>query len=547
MIDFSLGVLGTTVSSDKVSTDGHEPSNLISTDLRLKRTGFMTEHFIKPPVNITFIFPCHISIHQVTAYPSIGQQQSLQFEIFAAAKPISKAMREGKKLDKVLNNPSSVRSETPPFFYNLAKMSVSNSAQMCFYNPNSNANVQHQSSNIPLPASFENKAVLRHSKKELLTACSHLCVRITQTRSGSTACLSNIAIWGVPSHSLSNVIRAQIQNKYNSIFSSSTKCGASASGNNGQTSDVKQLKSNPHSVDAQATNSQELDIPEDFVDPITCEVMAVPMLLPSGKNVDMGTLDRFFKSEASFGRKPRDPFTGVEFTDSCRPLPNGALKIRIDHYLLKHSQDAAVASVARTVGTAKSYTKKATGGKSCVSVSSLAPPAHKPRVGEDQPVMEMKRKSYVSSATPPSVIPKKKAKTECLPFPKGDHHTEHVSTSSNERSRKVFVSSPSSDLLESHESRLKDSLDSALQAMLGQISSSPSSSRTNSDMDAESNSCSLCQKPVTSSCVAYGTPCSHIVCRNCLTQALSKTIKCPSCGNTYLKADVIRVHNASTV
>lgn len=77
-------------------------------------------------------------------------------------------------------------------------------------------------------------------------------------------------------------------------------------------------------------------VPDDFLDPITQEVMVLPMLLPSGMSVDNSTLEEHQKREATWGRAPNDPFTGVPFTATSRPVPNPQLKSRIDHFLLKN-------------------------------------------------------------------------------------------------------------------------------------------------------------------------------------------------------------------
>jgi len=78
-----------------------------------------------------------------------------------------------------------------------------------------------------------------------------------------------------------------------------------------------------------------LSIPEEFLDQITQEVMLLPMLLPSGVSVDSSTLEEHQKREATWGRPPNDPFTGVPFTATSQPLPNPQLKSRIDHFVLQ--------------------------------------------------------------------------------------------------------------------------------------------------------------------------------------------------------------------
>lgn len=38
--------------------------------------------------------------------------------------------------------------------------------------------------------------------------------------------------------------------------------------------------------------ADSLEIPEDFLDPLTCDIMTIPLLLPSGHSIDAHTLER---------------------------------------------------------------------------------------------------------------------------------------------------------------------------------------------------------------------------------------------------------------
>ena len=51
--------------------------------------------------------------------------------------------------------------------------------------------------------------------------------------------------------------------------------------------------------------------PELFMDEITCELMVLPMLLPSGHYVDRSTLEKLQHTDNIYGRPPSDPFTGI--------------------------------------------------------------------------------------------------------------------------------------------------------------------------------------------------------------------------------------------
>ena len=61
----------------------------------------------------------------------------------------------------------------------------------------------------------------------------------------------------------------------------------------------------------------EREIPAEFLDKITYDVMHVPMLLPSGYCVDRSTLEKLSNSDALYGRPPTDPFTGIHIHRCC--------------------------------------------------------------------------------------------------------------------------------------------------------------------------------------------------------------------------------------
>ncbi|CAI8041454.1 RING finger protein 37 [Geodia barretti] len=65
----------------------------------------------------------------------------------------------------------------------------------------------------------------------------------------------------------------------------------------------------PNESGGRETNS--VSVPERFMDEITCEIMVLPMLLPSGHFVDRSTLDKLHTTDCVYGRPPSDPFTEV--------------------------------------------------------------------------------------------------------------------------------------------------------------------------------------------------------------------------------------------
>ena len=78
---------------------------------------------------------------------------------------------------------------------------------------------------------------------------------------------------------------------------------------------------------------QDIEIPDEFIDKITNEIMIDPILLPSGHSVDKTTLDKYLSEESNWCRPPSDPFTQLLFTSERQPKPNHILRQRIDQFL----------------------------------------------------------------------------------------------------------------------------------------------------------------------------------------------------------------------
>lgn len=95
---------------------------------------------------------------------------------------------------------------------------------------------------------------------------------------------------------------------------------------------------------------ESFQIPEDFLDAITHELLTMPYILPSGAVVDETTLEKHKKNEESYGRLPSDPFTGVYFTSDSQPKFDASLKMRLDEFKLRHSNEIDVKNSGRTIG-----------------------------------------------------------------------------------------------------------------------------------------------------------------------------------------------------
>ncbi|CAL1540601.1 unnamed protein product [Lymnaea stagnalis] len=555
LINFALHTVGTSVSSDKVNTDGYECTNLISENWHLRRKGFLAEHFLKPPVNITFRFPCNVYIHQIVLTPCVGQQQSSHLELLSASRPMSKNINA----KKFHNNETAV--STPPgssassshtnslstsvsplaISYPVSRLTVFTSEPVCFFNPKVGT---HFSNNYP-GDHCQNKVVMQHFKKDLLTASSHITIRILRTVSGSTAAVSNVDIWGMPSILVPATIKENIVKSYKEYINPICMKAPLSS--------THDLTNNEHSNKSLGTNGQVeekqrvCDIPEDFLDSITCEVMAIPMLLPCGKNVDMSTLDRYFNTEASYGRKPRDPFTGVEFSNANKPVPNGVLKARIDHFLMKNSNDKVIGSIPRTVAGAGNTLlgkRKLTGQKVNKGVSSLISDPITESLQANKGDEQKKEMPVINISN--TVLPS-------LDHTSIQRHHIQVNTTqtltkseSKRASQNDSIIPVTSADFSSHETQLKDSLNLALSAVRSSFSYS-SATDACSDVNVENDGCSLCQQILSDNkikIIKYQIPCGHLICRECLTaRSLESSLHCGLCNHSFEKRFAVRKHD----
>ena len=100
MIDFASSRVGTKILTDAASADGYDVSNLISDDFSLRNSGFIAEHFVKPPLFITLSFPCAINIFQIIFEPFKGKQQVCNVEILSASKTVDDDLKQCKDLEK---------------------------------------------------------------------------------------------------------------------------------------------------------------------------------------------------------------------------------------------------------------------------------------------------------------------------------------------------------------------------------------------------------------------------------------------------------------
>uniref|UniRef100_A0A3B5LE58 U-box domain containing 5 n=1 Tax=Xiphophorus couchianus TaxID=32473 RepID=A0A3B5LE58_9TELE len=308
VVNLCLPHFSTTAHCNKLCADGYDVTNIVSADPSLRKQGFKLEYFLRPPLHVTlkFGFPVELSRVDVELWPwGMDRGQACKRLEISTSSDISALIQ-------------AQHSESE--FKQVARCELTEETQVSFSHSNFRPRAPFLSAPPPPPASSQ-QVKLWSRGLHSLSAVTQLRVTVPCGGAASSLGLKALAVWGqparcCPAEEVERIQRIQESNERRverPVFFSPPV---------GQTTHTLQ-------------NSLSFSIPEEFLDPLTQEVMALPMLLPSGMSVDASTLEEYQKREATWGRPPNDPFTGVPFTSTCQPLPNPQLKSRIDHFLLQ--------------------------------------------------------------------------------------------------------------------------------------------------------------------------------------------------------------------
>lgn len=369
------------VECDVVCSDGYSINNLVSLDFRERSRGFLAAHFIKPPAVLLFQLPFPANVESMVIKPKVGSQISSGIAVLVAGIATNdkcvkkrddydhKATDFVKKRRKIiephrkqgqgstasgqLNNaviachsyslditPSSAKCEHSSLFTQVAWLNDKEGKTVRIENKMFQQRLTRQGLQDPQTQDIQLEVFQRPSCLQKVT---HVVLKIARLSGSSVPAIGKVEIWGQPSvnckpeileYALS--IQEKIQDGMKlAVDSTERKPSLRVNG------------SNNHNLQPSLNCSKE-SIPEDFLDQITYELMTVPLLLPSGHNIDTVTLEKHIAAERSWGRMPSDPFTGKIFSDTSKPVPNSALKVRIDKFLLTSAINAS--GFGRSVG-----------------------------------------------------------------------------------------------------------------------------------------------------------------------------------------------------
>ncbi|XP_033041736.1 RING finger protein 37 isoform X1 [Trachypithecus francoisi] len=527
------------IHCNKISADGYEVENLISEDLTKRSHGFRTEYFIKPPVYVTVSFPFNVEICRINIDLTAGGGQNvtgLEMYTSASSSRVSWNTPQCRTLGPA--EPSVPDKEA---FTLVGKVLLKNQSQVVFSHRGFKARPPFGPMEATLPSPAVVAQELWNKGALSLSHVAHLRICITHVTGGGIPCIKRLEVWGQPAKTCSqevidSILLVASENLPQDVALQAPTLPMESDCDPGDESESQQA---PSSLQKLAEIIQ--DVPEEFLDPITLEIMPCPMLLPSGKVIDQSTLEKCNRSEATWGRVPSDPFTGVAFTPHSQPLPHPSLKARIDHFLLQHSIPGC-----HLLGRAQTAL--------AVIPSSIVLPSQKRKIEQAEHVPDSNLGINASgfSATSPLVLPTT------------SEHTAKKMKATNEPSL-THMDCSTGPL--SHEQKLSQSLEIALASTLGSMPSftarltrgqlqhlgtrgsstswrpGTSSEQPGSIPGPECASCKRVFSPYFKKEPVYQLPCGHLLCRPCLGEKQrSLPMTCTACQRLVASQDVLRVH-----
>ncbi|KAI8492740.1 RING finger protein 37, partial [Branchiostoma belcheri] len=544
------------IHCDKVSADGYDVTNLVSADPRVRARGFRAEYFIKPPVNVILSFPFHVHIHRIDVDPCVGSNVSLGLQILTH----SAASVENWLVDsKQSGTSASLNSTLNPDTFNLVgKAFLEERRFLCFKNNRYSPRDPFVGKDF-LPGALEcNVYETNLWQKSLasLNRVSHLMVRIVRTQSASIPVLRSVRVYGQPSAACDKEVISLVYQISKSLKQPPPVEPAATSVPLQSSCTEEEVQDVSRNVQ-QESSKDNPSIPLEFLDEITLELMALPMMLPSGHLVDQSTLDKHSQSEEVWGRPPSDPFTGVPYTRNSYPIPNAALKVRIDKFLLQEGKH--LTNVGRTVGRRTRSAARASAttnqnvSHSGTSHIQQAPSTSKAVHSSAQQVSQglTNMSNSVSIANHAPKVSELHVNTLCAQDSSGQSGNlakrcpEGSELEPCRKRPKVTGEHPYSG---SHEEALSQSLDAALARTLGsiptfkrrrkepaisQVAASSLVKEDNNKLHANKgihgnmtsaagpsgSSCCRCNSPAAqNSCNLLQLPCLHLMCRRCLVQ-----------------------------
>lgn len=549
VVNLCLPHFKTTAHCNKLCADGCDVSNLLSGDPAALRQGCRLEYFLRPPLHVTLQFQGRVELYRVDVELLPSGSASRRLEIFTCSE-VNAAKTPEKDFEKGQ-------------FNLVGRCELKEDVLACFKHPNFKLRASFPECPPDSPAHARQQKLWSRGHHSL-SSVAQLCISVPYVGASSVLGIKSLAVWGIPARCCSPSELEQFQKAhYDSLQSNISSFFIPLPVSTTSTS---------HSPN---NASSETTIPEEFLDPLTQELMVLPMILPSGMVVDNSTLEKYEKREASWGRMPNDPFTGVNFTSDSKPLPNPHLKCRIDSLLLQTGHTGIRSKNCLLNKPQPSRLICASGSQLDITVQSSLAETQTQQVYSER--TKMLQKHSIIEDKNHSKLTRSQSRTseerlesnygscgirrENLRQSKKREDQSSVSLSSEHllaASLSPMTKMPRKDAsitlpteTNSHEERLSQSLDQALSSALYGLPTYTSQSKLEPDTTGGQGRCASCECSLTvysPNSAVYSLPCGHLMCRQCLqhdhtSRSQRLAVTCPTCQIRASSSTIIRVHH----
>eukprot|EP00794_Sanderia_malayensis_P005520 gene5520-6205_t len=582
-VNFVCKYLGTTLHTNVIASDGYEIENLLAEEgsnpssqerefepgsfysmgsVGKRNNGFMTEYFVKPPVDIVVQFPCLVDIDCLVVNCRSGEKKISQFDVSTAqSRPVNRndtkidsSQKDGAK--KRLISKTKLSFNDFPLLFSLDISSTDvRKENVSSLNIVSRFNAKYSPGDVVVVrnprnargkgseyASKSGKQVMNFFSLQYLSSVSHLVIRVYRTEGSTVVAMKRLEVWGVPSRLNDREIKKHVYDLVSTIRKQQTeKDRAIVEANKVPVS--SESRDNCMAVSRDKNLADEFEavvIPEEFLDQITFDVMVLPMLLPSGHTVDATTLEKCEHHDRTKGRMPGDPFTGIQFTDANKPVPNTSLKSRLDKFMLEN--DGVVSSVTgsmgHTIGT-KQFQSGGCGG----TMGQIRTQAKRRTTSYDDDRRVLKRKAddvnlsgnHLNRNETVKELNRNEAVNEATA------NRKSISNAANSNVHRMTELARGLN----HEDSLKNSLEAALKGVSTKLpmrkqEDAVSLEKRDFCIGRLQPNCCNCKVDHVNDVSFYKLPCHHIICRNCI---FNKELKqCTTCSAPFRTQNLERVH-----
>ncbi|TSY41762.1 RING finger protein 37 [Bagarius yarrelli] len=533
VVNLCLPHFKTTAHCNKLCADGYDVSNLLSGDPAALRKGCRLEYFLRPPLHVTLQFHVRVELYRVDVELLPSGSASRRLEIFTCSE-----INPAKTAEKDFEIEQ---------FKLVGRCELREDVLACFNHPNFKVRDSFPDCPPDPPAHAKRQELWSRGPRSL-SSVTQLRISVPYVGASSVVGIKSLAVWGVPAWCCSPSELQQFQKAHFDSLKS-------------------QISSFPIPIPVSTTPTpdnapSETIIPEEFLDPLTRELMVLPMILPSGIVVDKSTLEKYEKQEASWGRLPNDPFTGVTFTNDSKPLPNPHLKCRIDSLLLQTGHTGIRSKNCLLNKPQASRLICASVSQPDLTVPSSpteTQPVHSAhtKMLQEHTFNQDKHHRLTKSQSRPSEETLESDNGSCSI--KGENlrqlNKRKVQSSLLDSSLSSIIKKSRTDAstalhteTNSHEEQLSQSLDRALNSALSGLPTYTSQTEPEPDTTGGQGICSSCACSLTvysPNPVAYSLPCGHLLCRQCLQhEHTSRTqrapVTCPKCQARASPGAIIR-------